>query len=835
MLKHDGKPGRKPLVYGKVRRPIPAYNPFEEDDTLMWRTQSVSSSSRKDESNLEQPQVRGQVVRSIEVNPIAKPSNVRQRTMSKHQPTLSDVTAQRGPGANSDCGNHQSTFDIPSSEEEDSTIPFQKSMQKRRRLTPVKISGSNVKVDQGRMSWSITKTDVNKNPPQLRARVPRRQSKMKTMPSPKAPQQLSPRPRTPSPAEDGNAASPSFCNTPKQTKLLTDLLVIAGPVDSPSKLPITSLSLTNAERSRPGLPTPRSKPLLHTKRDQGHILQSKKRLIDAMASPRKRLSVTGSSEASSEGSMLDAVSETSEVWSESQPAAAGNVEEANGISKAGDIIPNSTFTALSAVPKPRTTYSRERSHLADMLAEDALDLASQSASRENNLQASQSDSIFSSFDVVVSQEAAEEELEQEIGGIRSIHELRHAGSNARSRVDLESIFEDIEAKGSTARARRLRGLTQLAEKGDTPEIGRQILEQALDQRLSQCLFLGSDIVGETLLAMALCRLAMCVQLPITSLKGMLVARISSATTLLQEPRDFTKIVQDRKQNLSKATCRDITSLVEPFCSSLVWPSRRPRSISPQLVFTRFLDIILRQVRRLGDFDMVVPASIFDGIVRLLLQIEPDQLSDAQENGPALMMEFIVSVIESLTLSRNWSEDGCLEIAKQLSGLGPLLSRLTTPSLKSVNRTHHLILRLILNITNNDPDLCDAFTEPALLSAIFDIVRRDFIEKPTVTHAVSKETDLEGVILALGAMSNLAEHSDSFRRTMLDNLIEGTSMVEWIAYAFRNQAQQASEVRTLRLTQRRRTANIQLGVFCRTDNLSCSIWLLVGPTVQSLYR
>ena len=512
-----------------------------------------------------------------------------------------------------------------------------------------------------------------------------------------------------------------------------------------------------------------------------------------MASPRKRLSISGSSEPNSDGSTLDAVSET-EARKESESAAAANVSEANRMTKAEDLISNNSFTAPMAALKPRMTYSRERSHLADMISDDVLDSASLSASQESNQLASQNSSIFSSFDAVISHEPIEEEFEQEIAGIRSIHELRHSGSNARSRVDLESILEDIEAKGSPARARRLRGLTQLTEKLVKPEIGRQILEQPLELRLIKCPLLAGDVVGHTLLTMALCRLLVCVQLPTTSLRSILGAFNSSATTILQGSGDFVKMVRDREQNLSKAICRDIISLSEPFCSSPVWPDPRPKSFSPRLVFIRFLDIVLRQMRRLGDFKTVLSASIFKELVHLLLLFDPTQLGDAQGKDSVLVIEITVSVLESLTLSRNWAEEGCLGIAKQLSGLGPLLSQLTLSSSEGgADRTHHLILRLILNITNNDSELCETFTEPALLEAVFDIVRRDFIQTPILANAVLIESRLEGVILALGALSNLAEHSNRFRQTMLDNAVDDKSMVDWVAYAFREQVGQVSDV------------------------------------------
>jgi hypothetical protein len=791
MFLQDDKARRKPLVYGKVKRSTLAYNVFDLEETGSGSTQSRSS-SRKDESHPEQKHIHERVSKTIEKPPKGKLSDFRHRRTSKQKSTPTMLSTQEESGSKNDQHQRTSAFDLPLSGEEDTSIVlFEKSMQKRRRLTPVRNQGSNVKPHQRRPSGSSANEGSVESSQSVRAAATS-QGHAKTSSISKPTRPSPRRTRTPAPEDQDGSSQVALGKTPKQMKLLSNLLHNAGPIDSPSKLPLTSLTLTNGKDSGPRSVESILKPLSRIDQNAKGVPKPKTRLIDAMVSPQKRLS----------GSAPDAVNsfaEKDDMRTEGQTCAVIQAQEINRSTKMDEVVRNNSSTSLSTGGRPRVTYSRERSHLADMLTEDLLDPASQSASQEDSLLGSQNGAIFSSFNSVMSHPDSEEEQEQEIAGIRSIHELRQSGGNARSQVDLETILEDIEATGPSSRARRLHGLCQLTERLGDPVVDQHISDQSLDQRLSHCSYFDGDVVGQTLMMMVMSRLMVSVQLPIASLKRVFDGLVRSGTNLLQESRSLASIVRDRKQNLSKASSREVTALIEPFCSSPVWPHHRPKLLTPRLTLIRSKDIVLRQARQLGDFSMVLPASIFSRLVRLLLQIAPEQLVDAKDNDSVVVMESTVSIIESLTITKSWAENGCLEVAKKLSGLGPLLGQLTVSSAESSDRTHHLILRLILNITNNDSDLCDAFSEPALLSAIFGLVSRDFLQTSMLAKAGLQESALEGVILALGALSNLAEHSSTFRQAMLHNSLSGRSIVDWVALYFRDQVEVASEVRSLDFT------------------------------------
>jgi Wings apart-like protein regulation of heterochromatin len=793
MFLQDDKVRRRPLVYGRAKRSALACNVFDLEEAGSGRTQR--SSTRKDEARTGQQHIHGQVSMTTEKTPNGKLSDFRHRRTSTQKPTPTILSTREDSSSKNDRDQPASAFDLPSDEEGANVVLFEKSMQKRRRLTPVRNQGSNINQHQRRRSGSSTNEGSVESSQSSAAATSKGHAKTSSI---SRTRRLSPRrTRTPAPEVQDGSSRVALCNTPKQTRLLSNLLDSTGLTDSPSKLFLTSLRLTNGDDSGPRSVGSALEPLPRIDKNAKSVPKPKARLIDAMVSPRKRLPA----------SLPDTVrsfTEEDDVGTDGQPCTAVHSQQMNHSTKMDDVDRSKSSTSLSTSGRPRVTYSRERSHLADMLTEDLLEPASQPSSQEACLFGSQNAAIYNSFKSIRSHQDSEEEQEQEVPGIRSIHELRHSGGTARSRVDLETILEDIEATGPSSRSRGLHGLCQLVERLGDPEVGRHIADQSLDQRLSQCLHLDGDIVGQTLMIMVMSRLIVGVQLPIASLKRVFDALARSGTNmlLLQESRNLASIVRDRKQNLSKVSCREITALIGPFRSSAVWPHDRPTVLTPRLTLIRSMDIVLRQARQLGDFSMVLPSSIFSRLLQLLLHIAPDQLaqlSNGKDNEFALVMDSTVSIIESLTISKSWAENGCLEVAKKLSGLGPLLDRLAVSSADSSDRTYHLILRLILNITNNDSDLCDAFSVPALVDAIFGLVSRDFLQTSMLTKAGLQESTLEGVILALGALSNLAEHSSSFRRAMLHNSLSGKSMVDWITLYFRDQVEVASEVRSLHFT------------------------------------
>lgn len=769
------------MLYGKVKRSAHTFMPLDLDEPVTDATATAHREGGLRKENISN----GALLKSVEVEVPA----VRKLNSTRRNPGPKPVRASPSSpaGYSSPAGSlkEDTTFDIPSSGEDDFAV--ERSVQKRRKLTPVGDSGT----DRGTKSKShirvssLSKLTSNvRNNARATGSHAANPSRPQKAPKPARGARPPRKAKTPSP-ETSERSSPardaSLYTTPKRAGNPLHGM-FQSPTDSPSGLPLTSLSLSGTPgQSNRFIDILNVEPIPKPK--------TRKRLIDGMESPAKAVVDNFSSTSSSQESSDDT---PAGVHTSSSRRAGGKQQGTVGETEASKDDANSLEPPARIAAKPRMTYSKERSHLSDMVLEDSQQLNHSKASGLGPL--AEDLPLLASLDPVVSHEFSEDEDDLEGPGIRSIHELRQAGSSARSRIDIETLLEDVEANGSSARSQRLRGLVQLAQKLVSAEVGPDILDLNLGHRLQKCPSLqGDDMIGQTLVILCMTRLLASTDLSTSSLDEVFESSLPLGDRLLQEPRDLAQLARDRKHNVSKMLAKDVTQLCQKLQKSSLWPEAL--TCSPQLIHVKFLDVVLRQARRRGDFGMFLPAPTLDHLIKLLLKAGTDL--DGGSKDSLLIMDLTVSVLESLTISQKWAHEGCPEAARQLAQLGPILSHFSSSD--DSRRSQHLILRLLLNITNNDPSLCGFFAEPALIRALFGIVKSG-LQESAFSGSVLTEPELESGILALGALSNLAEHSALFRQRTMEERSGDQSMSDWVATTFRKQVGASAEVSTPTLNE-----------------------------------
>src|SRR4030095_6999651 len=170
------------------------------------------------------------------------------------------------------------------------------------------------------------------------------------------------------------------------------------------------------------------------------------------------------------------------------------------------------------------------------------------------------------------------------------------------------------------------------------------------------------------------------------------------------------------------------------------------------------------------------------------QGEPDEISD-----DLFALELAFSILEAYTATLSFLDQGQEAIVRQLSQLGPLLSNLTWHSESRGRQVQILEIRLILNITNNNPPLCDDFSIPDLVGALagiilsnFGLVSEDFVDD-------KKDSLLDTVILALGALINLTEWSGASRKLIFKLRSTSTTFLDGFLQLFTEGWEAISEV------------------------------------------
>lgn len=529
--------------------------------------------------------------------------------------------------------------------------------------------------------------------------------------------------------------------TPHQHARLQNILNDGNIVDSPSKLGLGRLNLKSQPPSS-DQNSSNDESIQDTRRGVRRVSKSavpRRRLIDALG-PSPNL----------ESSSLTIDDEDDdETHREEQPkfsrSSYSGVRTFKPPGSEKDSVTVSSQPLTSGGPK--MTYAKQRSYLSESMVDE---IPAVSAIGSSQTTRPSTISKVDSFDMDLDDEGGS-------SGIRSVHELKKAGQAARAQETLDAIFEDIT---SNTKSRRILGYTQLCSKLSDSASRTHFIAHAMSERLLKCSISGDNILEATLHCTASAFILYDGQASSRTIQSV-ATLIPQLTSVLGDERSLDKVGADRRQNLSKASRKDLASFQEEIQKSDLWDSDgRPTVLTPQLLGIRLIEILLRRGREKNDYSLRIPLVILESLVTLLFYNAGPMALDVNR---ICRLQLIVSILESYTLKTSALDASHMRVLSKLSNLGPILEELSLPSFLGSRQTQHLVLRLILNITNNNTTLCDAFAQPALLTAVLKIT---IAESRHLDPSAGSDAGLaESVLLSLGLAINLAEMSEKCRRLM----------------------------------------------------------------------
>ncbi|KKY29214.1 hypothetical protein UCRPC4_g00004 [Phaeomoniella chlamydospora] len=561
------------------------------------------------------------------------------------------------------------------------------------------------------------------------------------------------------------ASIPTPEGTPNRPTRVRNLLNDKYVVDSPSQLGLARLQLASAHGSPEESSESPERNISNeiapqTKRKLG---SGRSRLIDALGPADESFQedtilANGSFQSKDEDEdMQDPPAVVKDHKSQVQPSPAAKPAK------------NSSSQPLIATG-PKMTYAKQRSYLSDAMI-DVIPPVSAigSSQRSQTLPPSQGDS----FDMLDTDEDAG------AGGIRSIHELRKAGGAVRFQENLDAIFEDI---ASTAKGRRIVGYIQLGNKLGDPDTRTQFTSHAMDQRFTK-LVGGTDNILELSLQCVLSALLLHDgQASSRTVQNAISALLPTLTPLLLQQNAVDSLASNRIENLSKATRKDLTAFNATVLQSDIWSGlERPTLVTPQLIALRLIDVLLCRVRDSDDARLKLPLATLDLLVDLLLETD---MSKEVNISAVCRTELLVSILESYTIKITTLDNATVGVLTKLAGLGSILQVLSGSSEESYRRMHHLVLRLILNITNNNVAICDALSQPQLLTAVLQTISQDFLQLSPTGGNEANQADF--VILSLGIAINLAEMSQPARKLIANLRPPPSSTTDTFATTFLEQ-------------------------------------------------
>jgi hypothetical protein len=368
-----------------------------------------------------------------------------------------------------------------------------------------------------------------------------------------------------------------------------------------------------------------------------------------------------------------------------------------------------------------------------------------------------------------------------LGSVRSIHELRQAGVNARFQGIVDSIFEDVEDAANLGSARR-DGLIRLCEKLFDRQFAQRFVETGSFRRLANCITTRLDSIS-SYLAICAYYLILCIGAVPSSVTMTFWPRISTMIpSLLPMDEDISTLVAQRRYSLSRANqaaVRDLSSRLREFT---ILTEQLPSWLSPQRILLHSMQLTIRKFRERGETTSVLPDFAVSALIQLLLKhsLHAPDLDTISKDF--LILELTLSILEAhATLPSSLGNDH-QNALKPLTQTSRLLFSL---GVSNEGRCRQLLishLRLILNITNNNPQLCDDFATPELVQGLVEIVLTNF-KMASGDFIGERKDSLDIVILTLGALINLTEESETSRRIILTLETDSRSLLEHLIRLF----------------------------------------------------
>ncbi|KAJ5595820.1 Wings apart-like protein [Penicillium hetheringtonii] len=708
------RPNRKTVTYGSSsRNQIPSNN-IREDDRLM----SLGKSPSRRLS-------RAEIARN-------ENSDKRSRTLGISKAATTTGSLQE---------TNDSIYDIPSSDDETPNLILQR---KRKRAglannasqpqdpSPAPDGDNEHNAKDSMVAKSLENNSGVRAMTIARPNLPDRKGiqgqKRKT-----APQQLSPK-KAKTTLTYGRRANPGKLESSSEDELQREMEKKHNPQDDKSK--------GQPSPRKPASPSPR-KSTETTPRITGNITPGRRRLVDALGT-RERSIERASSNGYSESQLSSPIASQSPT----RPRDTETLSVLTDSQREG-LTTESTTALSSHFLGSKVTYARQRSFLDDLNLEGGLT----SGLEHDDLFGSQR-----SVEAIPRARIIEmDHVTNDDGAVRSIHELRQAGGNARYRSAIESIFEDIEDPHISVSG-RCSALAQICSKLLDPKQARQFVECGFEKRIVDCLSSDLDVVSATLVFSALSLDSIGRTVPYIIATAAWPKVLETAPLLLAAQNDLSVVARARENNLSKAT-QTIVRDVVPQMKSTFFANADVSKFSPCLIALFCLKAIISAFQEKGE----KPPGLSTNLLRQLVDILLSECSSGKQTDP----EIITVILEAHTTSSSLLQGEYCDVLKSLSALHGLLEA-PRESDKADQELQTLYIRVILNVTNSSADLCDDLATPALVEALAEIVLSKFNDLNR--EALSQPegiSSLDTVILTLGTLINLAEQSEKSRVIFLN--------------------------------------------------------------------
>jgi hypothetical protein len=418
---------------------------------------------------------------------------------------------------------------------------------------------------------------------------------------------------------------------------------------------------------------------------------------------------------------------------------------------ASDNVENAT---PSQSISPKVTYARQRSFLSNLDFQSGLSTGS-GIDVEGNLHGLPTQPTTTAN--------VESEPAEDARTVRSIHELRRAGINARFQGMVDSILEDIEDAGSSVSVRR-NGLIQLCEQLMEDSFAQRFIESGSFVRLAKSMSAKFDVIASLLSTEAYALMLRLNHLPQSMHTEFWPKLVAMAPALLPLQEGISKLLLQRRFGLSRvnqSAIKDVSTR-----SGQVAGLDDDFILSPRRLILHCMQLSIRKLRE-SEVPEILPAKVVSELVSILLKLSSEHaIGEHATSNSYVILESIISILETYTTSSKSIGGSQQDALTLLAGSSHFLSSLSKENDTQSLQLLTLHLKLILNVTNANSHICEGFATPDLIHSLVMIVLSGY-PSATGDSINEKKDSLDNVILALGALINLTEENETARENILN--------------------------------------------------------------------
>ncbi|KAK5630710.1 hypothetical protein RRF57_006425 [Xylaria bambusicola] len=385
--------------------------------------------------------------------------------------------------------------------------------------------------------------------------------------------------------------------------------------------------------------------------------------------------------------------------------------------------------------------------------------------------------------------------------LRGIHELRQAGANSRVADAMQDLVDQIGKPGASLSSRRA-ALLQVAEKMRDKSFARQCRDHGVDSVMLKDIGKETDTISAYLILSSLVMImvkgssAHLVSLLRTEQAGPAFARLLSIS------EDIKKVARDRKTNLSKRSQTSVISIESLLRELSIWDGNRPSFISPRNLAIKCLQLLIAQDVLIGGDQSIIT----DAVTKHLFQVLSDASCNSEywsypQTARSIELCGALSVLDVRAVSTPATQGANGEWS---IGYLPLIANAFYMSLQTPAHDgkvlEDLILKLTINVTNNNLAAPDVFASKGLLPALADSISRNFNQ---ALNLISRDAGangiIDGLVLRLGILINFAEHSELVRQMVNDCKYENREPVKELIRLFIDNHRRTGEADSMEKT------------------------------------